>query len=177
MHLKSSPFLICIFTLLLFLKYLMEHRSGTVLESLWHSHDFPHLCRQMDVIDTSVSIRHCCIVTGWGCGVETTHLMNEADDWRGGLVMRRRGEESDGWWLSEKWLRSSKSSFGYLCLPGDSPLFLPLLLSCSTPLFHLPQFSFNTLYLQLNNTHALFMAFDSPHHRSLHVFTTLKVAH
>lgn len=141
--------------------------------SLWLSHDFPHMCRQMDGIYTSVSIRRCCELTGWGCGVETTHLMNEADDWRGGLVMRRRGEESDGWWLSEKWLRSSKSSFGYLCLPVDSPHFLPLLLSCSTPLFHLPQFSFNTLYLKLSNTHALFMAFDYPHHYPHPIFTTL----
>lgn len=141
--------------------------------SLWLSHDFPHMCRQMDGIYTSVSIRRCCELTGWGCGVETTHLMNEADDWRGGLVMRRRGEESDGWWLSEKWLRSSKSSFGYLCLSVDSPHFLPLLLSCSTPLFHLPQFSFNTLYLKLSNTHALFMAFDYPHHYPHPIFTTL----
>lgn len=170
--LESSPFFFffCLLKVLLFLKYLLKHRHLKSVTQPWF---FSHV--QTNGWNLSVTIRHSCVLTGWGCGVETTHLMDEADNWRGGLEMRRRGEESDGWWLSEKWLRSSKSSFGYLCLPVDSPLFLPLLLSCSTPLFHLPHFSFNTLYLQLSNTHALFMAFGYPHlhHHPHPVFTTL----
>lgn len=64
--------------------------------------------------------------------------MNEADDWRGGLVVRRRRGESDGWWLSESDCEDSSPLLAiyvfqevYPSLP--SPSFFPLSLFCALP--------------------------------------------
>lgn len=103
-------------------------------------------------------------------------LLRVPDEWSR-WVERRAGGDKKGrgkrwWWLSEEWLRGSKSSFCYLCLPGGLPLypspsfppftlFFPLLPSLAPlPSSTCISFLFNTFYLLVNNFHALFVAFD-----------------
>lgn len=89
-----------------------------------------------------------------------------ADEWRGGLVVRRRGEESDGLWLSGRVTARLQDLF-QLFMSSERftpfppfPFLPPPSLFCSTPLFNFLHFSFNTFYLLVNDFPAPFLAFD-----------------
>lgn len=116
-------------------------------------------------------------------------LLRVSDEWSRWLE-RRAGGKKEGrgkrWMVAVgEWLRGFESSFGYLCLPGGLPLsplslflsFIPFLppssLSCSTPLFSLPQFYFNTFFSITSMPSSWPLTFTLPPHLPPPLFTTL----